>query len=250
MTAISLILAIHGDADFQIERRLPSSAELEDASVWIVDVGGLYEPEKFNFELQQPQDYPASFVMVAGHLGPLNALSVLPWWRFKDSVYRIGHVKSSQIFQAGDARVNRNPVEQWFMNKFALEQQSSLPMLKSFGAHISENARSLKQQIDFRKTICRLVTKGVKVAIGETYESCELEEFRRLEEDPPDIIISPDRRSAGWRLFRYDGTPVDFSLISNCPEIEFAHQSGFLVKTKRVPFDELVTSVSQAIIHH
>jgi hypothetical protein len=85
--------------------------------------------------------------------------------------------------------------------------------------------------------------------IGETRESFGLEEFRRLDESPPDIVISFDRRNDGWRLFRYDGTPVDFSLISNCPEIEFAHKSGFLAKTKEhLSIDALITLISKAVI--
>ena len=162
----------------------------------------------------------------------------------------VGPVKSSQIYRAGDDLVNRNPVEDWLTNRFASEPQSSLPLLKAFGAYIIENARNLKKQIDFWKAGRRLVIAGVKVAIGETRESFGLEEFRRLEEDPPDIIISLDRRTDGWRLYRYDGTPVDFSLISNCSEVAFAHMSGFLAKTKeRLPIDELISLVSKAIIH-
>ena len=84
--------------------------------------------------------------------------------------------------------------------------------------------------------------------IGETRESAGLEEFRRLEKDPPDIVISMDRRSDGWRLFRYEGTPVDFSRIAECPEVEFAHKSGFLAKTKeRLPVDDMVALVSKAV---
>jgi hypothetical protein len=75
-----------------------------------------------------------------------------------------------------------------------------------------------------------------------------LEEFRLLEENPPDIVISLDRRDEGWRLFRYDGTPVDFSLIADCPEVAFAHKSGFMAKTKeRLDIDTLIALVSKAV---
>ena len=85
--------------------------------------------------------------------------------------------------------------------------------------------------------------------IGETRETVGLEEFRRLDENPPDIVISLDRRDEGWRLFRYDGTPVDFSLISDCPEILFAHKGGFLAKTReKVSLDTLISLVSKAVI--
>jgi UDP:flavonoid glycosyltransferase YjiC (YdhE family) len=78
--------------------------------------------------------------------------------------------------------------------------------------------------------------------------SRKLEESRRLEENPPDIVISLNRRSKGWRLFRYDGIPVDISLISDLPEIAFAHKSGFMAKTKEhLGIDDLTASVSKAV---
>ncbi len=52
----------------------------------------------------------------------------------------------------------------------------------------------------------------------------------------------------GWRLFRYDGTQVDFSLISDRPEIAFAHKSGFMAKTKeRLGIDDFIALVSKAV---
>jgi hypothetical protein len=249
VTAVSLILAVYTDTEFRVERREPLPAELDDSSVWVVDTGNRHEPEKRNFDHHQSLDCPAAFVLVAEHLGLLATLSVMPWWHFKDSVDRIGPVKSSQKYQAGDDLVNRNPVENWLVYRFASEPQVSLSLLKSLGTHIIEDARRLKKQLDFWKTSRRLVIAGVPAMIGETRESFGLEEFRRLDENPPDIVISLDRRSDGWRLYRYDGAPVDFSLISNCPEIEFAHKSGFLAKTKeRLSIYALIALVSKAVI--
>ena len=170
---------------------------------------------------------------------------------FQGHVDRFGPVKSSLKFNAGDDLVNRNPVESWLVDRFAADPQGSVPLLKSFGTNIIENARGLKKQIDFWKAARRLVIAGVPALIGETRESFGLEEFRRLVDNPPDIVISLDRRSEGWRLYRFDGTPVDFSLLSNCPEIEFAHKSGFMAKTReRLPVDELIALISKAVIKH
>jgi len=69
--------------------------------------------------------------------------------------------------------------------------------------------------------------------IGETKESAGLEEFRRLDKNPPDIVISLDRTGSGWRLFRYDGTPVNFTLIADSPDIAFAHKNGFMAQNQR-----------------
>ncbi len=248
ITAIGLILAVNADTVFRIERREPTQEELNNQDVWLVDVGNQYEPETRNFDHHQDTDCPAAFILVAKYLGLLETLSVMPWWDFKDSVDRFGPVESSIKYHAGDDLVNQNPVENWLVTRFASDPETSLTLLKAFGANIIKDARTLKSQIDFWKTSSRLVIAGVPTIIGETRESAGLEEFRRLDENPPDIVISLDRRGKGWRLFRYDGTPVDFSLISDHPKIAFAHRSGFIAKTKeRLTIDDLIALVSKAV---
>jgi len=249
VTAVSLILAVHSDLEFRVERREPLPTELDDSNTWVVDTGNRHEPEKLNFDHHQSLESPASFVLVAEYLRLLDSLSMMPWWNFKDYVDRIGPVNASAKYNAGDDLVNRNPIENWLVDKFAADPQASLPLLKEYGAYLIEDARRLKEQIDLWKNSRRLVIAGVPAMIGETRESFGLEEFRRLVENPPDIVISMDRRSEGWRLYRYEGAPVDFSLISNCPEIEFAHKTGFLAKTReRLSIDQLVALISKAVI--
>ncbi len=121
VTAVSLILTVNADRLFRIERREPTQAELDNPDVWVVDIGGRHEPDKRNFDHHQDKDCPAAFVLVAEYLGLLEAMSVLPWWQFKDSVDRIGPGKSSLKYQAGDELVNRNPVETWLTTVFASE---------------------------------------------------------------------------------------------------------------------------------
>ncbi len=248
VAAVSLLLAVSADTEFRIERRGPLPAELDNPDVWVVDTGDRHEPDKHNFDHHQSLDCPAAFVLVAEYLGLTETMSVMPWWHFKDAVDRFGPVQSSAKYQAGDILVNRNPVESWLVARFASEPETCLPLLKAFGIHIIGEARLLKSQVDFWITSPRLVIAGVPAIIAETRESAGLEEFRRQDKNPPDIVISLDRRGKGWRLFRYDGTPVDFSLISDRPEIAFAHKSGFMAKTKeRLAIDDLIALVSKAV---
>ncbi len=248
VTAISLILAVHADTAFKIERREPTPAELDDAEVWVVDTGKRHEPEKRNFDHHQSIDCPAAFVLVADYLGLSETLSVMPWWNFKDEVDRFGAVRSAVKFNAGDDLVNRNPMEIWLTGAFSSGPEAALPILKDYGTQLIADARQLKRQIDFWKTSRRLVIAGVPAMIGETRESAGLEEFRRLDKNPPDIVISLARRDEGWRLFRYEGTPVDFSLIADRPEIAFAHKSGFMATTRELlGLDELIELVSRAV---
>jgi len=247
VTAVSLILAVYSDREFRIERREPVLTELDDPYVWVVDISDRLEPEKHNFDHHQSLDYPTAFVLFAKHLGLAETMSVMPWWYFKKDVDRFGPVRSSIKYNAGGDLVNRNPVESWLVMNFASDPEACLPMLKFFGTRIIEDARMLKRQLEYWKTGSRLIIAGVPAIIGETRESAGLEEFRRLDENPPDIVISLDRRTQGWRLFRYDGMPVDFSLISDRPEIAFAHKSGFMAKTKeRMDIDDLIALVSEA----
>jgi hypothetical protein len=249
VSAVSLILAFYKDSEFRIERRDPSRSELENPSIWIIDTGNRYEPEKLNFDHHQSLDCPAGFVLVADYLHLRETLAVLPWWHFKDYVDRFGPVAASKKFNAGDDLINQNPVENWLVDRFSVEPQNCIPLLKSFGTSIIENALALKRQVDYWKSCPRFLIAGVPAMIGENRESYGLEEFRRLDENPPDIVISLDRRSDGWRLYRYEGSPVDFSLITNHPQIEFAHKTGFMAKTKkRISIDELKALIAEAII--
>ena len=248
VTAIGMIMAVYADTEFCVERRVPTKAELDNPEVWVVDIGYRYEPEKHNFDHHQSLNCPASFVLVAEYLEILDIMSIMPWWNFKDEVDRFGPVKSSVKYHAGDDLVNRNPMESWLTARFASEPEACLALLKSFGTQLIDEARILKNQIDFWKSSTRLVIAGVPAMIGETRESVGLEEFRRLDKNPPDIVISLDRMGNGWRLFRYDGTPVNFSLISDRPEIAFAHKSGFMAKTKEhLSIEDLIVLVSKAV---
>ena len=249
MAAIALILAANPAASFKVERREASQKELNDPKVWVVDTGGLHEPEKLNFDHHQSLECHASFVLVADYLGLLPTLSVMPWWDFKDSVDRVGAQRASVAFQAGDPLVNRSPVEDWLAGRFASEPELSLPLLRSFGMQIVLNARAISTQVEFWKKSRRLSIAGLPAVIGETKETFGIEEFRRLDDNPPDIVISLDRDGDGWRLFRFDGAPVDFSVLSGSDAIAFAHKSGFLAKTKeRLPLEDLVGLTSKAVI--
>jgi hypothetical protein len=249
ITAVGLVLAMHEDTDFHIERREPTLEELGDPDIWVIDIGDRYEPEKHNFDHHQSLECPASFVLVATYLGLTERLSIMPWWDFKDEVDRFGSRNTSTKFNAGDDLINRNPVEDWLTAYFASDVERAAPLLKSFGKYLINEAEKLKNQIEVLHNSTRLDISGVPAVISETRETIGLEEFRRLENDPPDIVISMDRRDDGWRIFRYEGTPVDLTLLSDDMRVSFAHKSGFLAKTRdRLTLDELSDLISKAVV--
>ena len=249
VTAVSLLLAVYKDIDFHIERREPIPKELEDPDTWVIDIGNRHEPEKHNFDHHQSLACPASFVLVAEYLGIKDKLSIMAWWNFKDEVDRYGSRNTSTKFNAGDDLINRNPVEDWLAVCFASDVEKTVPLLKSFGNYLIEEAENLKNQIDVLKSGTRIDISGVPAIISETRETIGMEEFRRLDDDPPDIVISLDRRDDGWRIFRYDGTPVNLTLLADDERVSFAHKSGFLAKTiDRLTLDELSDLISKAVV--
>ncbi len=249
VTAVSLVLAVYENTDFDIERREPTREELEDPDIWVIDTGDRYEPEKHNFDHHQSLECPASFVLVARYLGLAERLSIMPWWNFKDEVDRFGSRSSSIKFNAGDDLINRNPVEDWLAASFASDTENTTSLLKSFGQYLLDEADKLKKQIEVLRTSTRIEISGVPAVISETRETIGLEEFRRLEDNPPDIVISMDRRDDGWRIFRYEGTLVDLTRISDDERVSFAHKSGFLAKTRdKLPVDELIDLIRKTVI--
>ena len=46
VAAVSLILAVHADTVFRIERREPAQTELDNPDVWVMGIGDRHEPEK------------------------------------------------------------------------------------------------------------------------------------------------------------------------------------------------------------
>ena len=249
VAAVSLILASFPQRDFRMERREPTTEELDDPAVWVVDTGERLEPLRRNFDHHQSRETPAAFVLVARFLGLEQTLTVQPWWDFKDSVDRFGPVRSATACQAGDDLVNRNPVEDWLTQLFAEDPQACVPLLRSFGAFLIGDARRLQRQLEYWRSCRRLRIGGVEALIGETRESAGLEVFQRREAHPPEIVISRDSRNEGWRLFRFEGAPVDFTRIAHDPRIAFAHKSGFLAKTAcDLPLEEVIALVEQALV--
>ena len=251
VTAVSLVLAVYEKTDFHIERREPTLEELEDPNSWVIDIGNRHEPEKHNFDHHQSLDCPASFVLIATYLGLTERLSIMPWWDFKDEVDRFGSRNTSTKFNAGDDLINQNPVEDWLAACYASDIEKAIPLLRSFGKYLIEEAEKLKNQIEVLRNSTRLDISGVLAVISETRETIGMEEFRRLENNPPDIVISKDRRDDGWRIFRYEGTPVDLRMIAGDKRVSFAHKSGFLAKTRdRLSLDELRDLISKAVVRN
>jgi hypothetical protein len=247
--AISLILARNPDASFRIERREPSVRELDDPEIWVVDIGERLEPERKNFDHHQDIDHAASFVLVSEYLGLKDNLKTLPWFDFKDRIDRFGPVKTGAEIGTQRLRITYSPFEEWYLEVFASDPMSCLPLMRSFGISMIKNAEDMASQFKFWGK-CRKVTLGRHiVVIGHTDKTCGSQEYNETLDNPASVLITHDSRGKGWKMCRFDHFPkVNFSILEGHKDIKFAHKTGFVAKThERIPIEEVLELVESAL---
>lgn len=240
--ALCLILASHPDTDFSIERREPTPDEVADPLIWVVDIGGSYDPANRNFDHHQNIDLSASFVLVANALGCADILSALPWWRFKDRIDRFGPVKVGAEIGTSELRMTYSPMEGWILDMFAAAPNDFLAMMRQFGRKALDSARKLTEQLNLWKGARRVEISGYGVLIAETGESEGAQDFNLRQADPAAVCVTWDSRGEGWKLLRFDNAPeVNFAKLDGRPEIRFTHKTGFVAKTyARIPIEEVL----------
>lgn len=244
--ALSLILAVYPETDFEILRKDPSDSELDDPDVWVVDVGGRLEPELKNFDHHQDLSILASFCIVGDHLGISETMQVMPWWDFKEKMDRLGPIRLARQMGVEDLEPAYSPLESWLIKWFEDEPCAVMPIMRRFGIEIVEEARALKTSFDFWASCERRVIKGKEVIIGLTDDSTGMDAYwKTIDGQKAAACISWDSRGKGWKLYRFgDFQGVDFSKIENHPDVKFAHKGGFVAKTfEKLPVERILELV-------
>lgn len=247
--AVSLILAVHPDIDFKIERRNPTPVDLDNPAVWVVDAGGRYEPVLKNFDHHQDMDLSASFALVAAYLKLDRKFEVMPWWGFKERIDRFGPFKLAEELGIDSLEVTHSPVESWFVGLFEQDPNRLCSLMQSFGQKMIAEADHLRSQFDFWQTCDTTLLRDQLVLIGLTDDSTGIQRYSDKLEVPVSIAITYDDRNDGWKLKRLkDAGDVDFSKLDGHTEIRFAHKNGFLAKTKRrLPLEGVMELVGLAM---
>lgn len=247
--AISLLLAVNNDVVYTIERRHPTEEELANPDIWVIDVGMKLEPDLKNFDHHQGTDIPASFMLVADHLGLTATLRVTPWWEFKDTFDRFGPFKIADELGIENLLAFINPIENWLLELFEQNSEEIYPLMRSFGQHVITGARTLSSQIEFWANSEKCIVKNKTVLIGLTNDSTGSQRYSSQMDLPAEISVTYDGRGEGWRLARLNkATGVDFSKLEGDEKIKFAHKTGFIAKTKqRIPVNEVMKLVEKAI---
>ena len=251
--ACSVLLSTHPVSIF---RRDPTEQELEDPEVAVVDIGHQHDPELNNFDHHQlPRDHE-----------PTCALSLVlqKFEIYEDTKEFCSWLETTEWFDCRGphdtaewlgvdreamAKLN-SPLDVTMFQAFARQKEHHpgepvWEVMKMMGTDLVQYVTGLRGRINQVAKIEEFWDLGqgedmIKVAFVPRTEP-EVEEasgglaWRIKElglEEEVVAMVYPDSRGEGYGMRRYNDSPVvDFSKLSEEPEVHFTHNRGFIAKT-------------------
>ena len=271
VVATSVAIYLH-EVDL-VERRDPTQEELENPEVLVLDVGRKWNPEKGNFDHHQFSWDQEEAESTGGFLIPevscaltlfLEAegldegfLLSYPWYEAVEILdskgpraLREAYPEKDELMEALHFPIGGATI-QLFREEDRLERGEALfSVLEMIGEQLVSGAAALQENLDVvRETASVTKIRGHFVLVSPKVNDTRainiaLKDFESDYEEPFSVTISPDNRApegqeAGWSLFRLDDHPgVDFTKVKDHPSVRFAHNNGFLAKTKAIPIQE------------
>lgn len=251
--ACCLVLAStenHGDP--VIERRDPHAADLEDPAVWVLDMGGQYNPAFLNFDHHHlpPQTPPVcTFSLVLDHLGLLaRAHATWPWLELTILDDVAGPSAVARAIGCPREVMPRlgAPAEEYllklFAGKHALRPDDCLTsVMIAIGRRMREDLDRFAVRLEVLRRNGTVFTTpgGMRVF---AYLAGPLPEHKLAVDPHCDALgdiaafILPSERDAGLSLTRFRDNPaLDFRRLRGDPRVGFIHQSGFMAVTRGNP---------------
>jgi hypothetical protein len=239
-----------------ILRREPEPQDLADPDIAVVDVGHVHDPALNNFDHHQlPRDHPptCSLSLVLRHLGLYDdAREFCDWLEPAEWFDCRGPTETARWLGVERDIVSKlnSPVDGTLLRRFAqltrLEPGEPLwEIMRLIGDDLLTYIRSLRERITF---IGRHAEVWTLDQIPGSPGVLFLPRTDPLPDDPSagvdrylserglheriHAIVTPDRRNAGYGLSRNRDNPrLDFTRISDEPDVHFAHARGFVAKT-------------------
>ncbi|RMD62616.1 hypothetical protein D6833_06680 [Candidatus Parcubacteria bacterium] len=266
LVAVAL-LAFHYGPHIRVERRDPTHEELDNPSVFVVDVGGRLGPELRNFDHHHNLELPCAAHQVAEWLASkfpevwekaVKGLRKLTWWQFMDDMDRRGPFQTAKKYGYDPSLTGPMGPLGGPLSTFAVRYFQENPWATEFlfalgdeihnlGLEMEEGLQRLKETTDAIDLDGRLVLlneeEGISGAPGEALAAEVVETLSKEGYTPKvAVTVTPDNRGPGWMLFRWKDHPdVDFTRIEGDPRVLFAHKGGFIAKTyERIPVSEVL----------
>lgn len=251
LLAVAVLLATFPDAS--VHRRDPTPEELLDPEVAVVDVGGVYDPARMNFDHHQfaPDRPPVcSLTLVLDRLGVLEAAHrAFPWLERVEVQDARGPVAAARLVGTGVDQYLKtlSPVETFVLRRFG--QYGSVHPGWAFHELLVALGREKLDYVTKFAARQELLTAKAAVRVFDAGPGRRLEvvdvSFIDRADDPklgleawikarhPDaaVVVSQDDRGDGLTVFRRNDHPlIDFSVLAGTVGCVFAHKNGFVAK--------------------
>lgn len=256
--AIAIVLAGMPRAQFRqvvIERRQPKAEDTLANGVLVLDIGG----GDFDHHQLSP-DAPAccALTLVLRDLGLLEqAREVWPWLEFVEVMDAKG--PGAVAVRAGVpweklSSLTANPIEQWALHWFANNPDNMKDVACGIGARLLDELASYQSAMTALNAHARVgYVRGVQILdLTFTSDTTAVNKWRMAHHPMAKGSIMKDDRGGGYTLYAWQvGTGagwLDFRRIQDRPEVTFAHNGGFLAKTRMtVTFREALDLMARAL---
>jgi len=252
-----------------VYRREPSTHDLEDASVCVIDVGGQYDDTKMNFDHHQfPRDYPptCALSLVLKHLhmysDAKSFCDLLETTEWIDTRGPVDTASWLEINREVMAKLN-SPIDMTVIRRFAAgvsyeEGDLIWEMMSMVGEDMIRFICSMREKFEYLKQYLEFWpiegTDGYEAAflprledVPEDVSSGMMRYIGMLEKNEVIALVYPDRRGSGYGLSRMnDSKLMEYSRINAEEDVHFAHNRGFIAKTSAVEQERLKTLLSLA----
>ena len=263
-----------------IERRDPTSDELEDPEILVLDVGGVYDPARRDFDHHQlPRGTKESAMsLFAASIGlpnggfngteqyepgsdkyPADSLAsffedAFPWFRTRVSVDACGPFATAKDVGVEWDTIAKflGPLEDVILKTFEnTTPKDRVYVVKPLAEMILRKHAAWEQVIPhvnyYRPWWSNngFTVADFTAANPEETEACS----DMITKYVTGVAIFHDNRGPGLTLLRlHDDPRIDFTKVKDDKEVAFAHAGGFVVKTKSKNVDEALRLIRSAYI--
>jgi hypothetical protein len=254
-----------------IFRREPREADLADANIAVLDVGGEHAPELNNFDHHQfPRDMvpTCSLSLVLQHLGLYeDARDFCSWLEVAEWFDCRGPKDTAEWLGMDRETIGKlnSPLDITILRRFAsqTEHKPGEPIweiMRMIGEDLIGYITSLRARLDFVAQHAEVWT----LKSGETeFKALFMPRTEPLPEEASAglgghvmalgleeevlALIYPDSRGEGYGMRRFnDDLRLDFSQLEAEDDVHFAHARGFIAKTSSADVERLKILVTAA----
>jgi len=260
-------------APVAIRRREPTEADLADASIAVLDVGGEHAPERSNFDHHQfPRDMvpTCALSLVLQHLGLYqDAREFCSWLEVAEWFDCRGPNDTAEWLGMDRETIGKlnSPLDITILRRFAsqTEHEPGQPIweiMHMIGQDLVDYITGLRTRLNFVAQHAEVWTLGAtddafKVLFMPRTEPMSDEASAGLGghvialglEEEVLALIYPDSRGEGYGMRRFnDNQRIDFSTLEEESDVHFAHARGFIAKTSSADLERLKALVNNAYI--